>query len=222
MVRAAEIKKLVQPYLDRHNDLICVGRYIYVTPIRHLKKGFVFDHSLDSTQLRPYISVAELASPLAHIGRGSGERLRKYLYGPFRIQDIHRHFWDKTRPETIENLFEALDDELPRLRAIQTFENYHAFLFKLTGTDRNPHMLEFIDQFVPVINGNFEPMREALERNPQKLADAERYQPGLYPALQANDRKAVAKILHEWEAAAAKKLKIEKYWERTPFPLELL
>lgn len=42
----------------------------------------------------------------------------------------------------------------------------------------------------------------------------------LCPLLAANDRTAMARLLHEWEAYTVEKLKLDGVWERTPFPLE--
>ena len=39
--------------------------------------------------------------------------------------------------------------------------------------------------------------------------------------LLAGDRPALAQILHGWEAANVRGTEIERYWESTPFPLEL-
>ena len=38
--------------------------------------------------------------------------------------------------------------------------------------------------------------------------------------LLAGDRPALARILHDWEAANVSGTEIERYWEPTPFPLE--
>ncbi|WP_267357473.1 MULTISPECIES: hypothetical protein [unclassified Methylobacterium] len=38
--------------------------------------------------------------------------------------------------------------------------------------------------------------------------------------LMAGDRPALAKILHDWEAANVRGTVLEPYWEPTPFPLE--
>jgi len=38
--------------------------------------------------------------------------------------------------------------------------------------------------------------------------------------LMAGDRPALAKILHDWEAANVRGTELEPYWEPTPFPLE--
>ena len=42
----------------------------------------------------------------------------------------------------------------------------------------------------------------------------------LIPMIFARDRAAIATLLHELEWKTVKKLKIEKFWEKTPFPLE--
>ena len=39
--------------------------------------------------------------------------------------------------------------------------------------------------------------------------------------LAADDRPGLIRLLHEWEAATVRNLKIEHIWEPTPFPIEL-
>ncbi|MHC1549471.1 hypothetical protein [Phyllobacterium sp. K27] len=222
MAKGSDLRKALKPLTDRHSDLVLVGRCLYLKPIHHLHRGiFIANSRWCSSDLHPYLSVSELASVVASETRGCGKRLFRHVYGPYRLEDIHRHFWDITRPEIMENMFQTIEDELPRLREIQTFEDYREFVSNIPANYDNPALLEYLDKFVPLLHGDFKPMLVELERNPQKLGNTERFQPGFYPALKANDREAVAKILHEWEADAVKKLKIEKYWERTPFPLEL-
>ena len=42
-------------------------------------------------------------------------------------------------------------------------------------------------------------------------------------ALLANDDRAgLIRMLHEWEAASVKYLKIEHLWKPSPFPIELM
>ena len=43
----------------------------------------------------------------------------------------------------------------------------------------------------------------------------------LCPLLASNDRPAMARLLHQWEAFTVDKLKIGHIFEPTPFPLEL-
>jgi hypothetical protein len=43
----------------------------------------------------------------------------------------------------------------------------------------------------------------------------------LCPRIAANDRRGLAQLLHAYEAAPVKQLKLEKLWEPTPFPIEL-
>jgi hypothetical protein len=45
--------------------------------------------------------------------------------------------------------------------------------------------------------------------------------PTFHSALFTRDRASLAKIFHEWEGQSIKAYEIEKFWERTPFPLEL-
>ncbi len=42
----------------------------------------------------------------------------------------------------------------------------------------------------------------------------------LCPLIAANDRPGLARLLHGYEAQSVKNLKLEKFWEPTPFPIE--
>ena len=54
-------------------------------------------------------------------------------------------------------------------------------------------------------------MQETYDRVVQELC----------PLVAANDRAGLAKLLHSYEAQSVKNLKLEKFWEPTPFPIEL-
>ena len=54
-------------------------------------------------------------------------------------------------------------------------------------------------------------MRERYDRVTQELC----------PLVAANDRPGLARLLHSYEVQSVKNLKVEKFWERTPFPIEL-
>ncbi len=41
------------------------------------------------------------------------------------------------------------------------------------------------------------------------------------PLVHAQDRPAIAAKLHKWEAYSVKQLKLEKYWQPSPFPIEV-
>ena len=43
----------------------------------------------------------------------------------------------------------------------------------------------------------------------------------LLPLMVAGERSGVAKLLHGWEAASVKRLKLEECWQPTPFPIEI-
>jgi hypothetical protein len=71
---------------------------------------------------------------------------------------------------------------------------------------------------IAIAKGNFD---EAISIVDAALADGRlTKEPRFYPALVARDRITLAKFLHESEAFTIKNLKLEKYWEPTPFPLD--
>lgn len=42
------------------------------------------------------------------------------------------------------------------------------------------------------------------------------------PLVVSSNKATLARMLHEWEAQAAKREKLEGIWEPTPFPLETM
>ncbi|MEZ5849036.1 MAG: hypothetical protein R3D68_00105 [Hyphomicrobiaceae bacterium] len=56
--------------------------------------------------------------------------------------------------------------------------------------------------------------------SPEAIAIMQRAK-SICPLAAADDRAGIARLLHEWEAATVKNLKIEHLWQPTPFPLEL-
>ena len=43
----------------------------------------------------------------------------------------------------------------------------------------------------------------------------------LFQMVETENKPAIAALLHKWEAYSVKQLKLEKYWQKTPFPIEL-
>ena len=49
----------------------------------------------------------------------------------------------------------------------------------------------------------------------------ERYATYLAPLVEADDRERIARLLWQWEGERIRALKLEKYWVKEPFPLEV-
>ncbi len=144
---------------------------------------------------------------------------------------IWRVLWDIADPASIRLMCEMIEDEvLPDLRKIVSFDDFVTFADTLGWADHFPYRTSAFERmFVATAEGDFEKARALWDSNEQdsdyfKVQELENFvarTPNFHPALLAGDRAALAKIFRDWEEQSVKTYEIEKYWERTPFPLEL-
>jgi hypothetical protein len=212
MTTGAQIRKMVKPLLERHSDLAMVGRFMVVKPIHHLRRGIYLDYCLAPQMFKPRTVVDMLIPPsdIASLGRGEF------------VADPGIGLWDSTKPDAVQRLFDLLEEKiLPELRSTMTFEDYQILTERYRASGDYFDRDRFFEMLIATAIGNLdlahfivEPL-QSMQRYLAQLA------PSFYPALLARDRIEITKVLHEWEALAVQKCKLEKFWEPTPFPLEL-
>ena len=223
MTTVSQVKKAVQPLLQRNPDLALVGRLVVLKPVHHIVRGVYIDRSSIPDEFMPTWAVNFLFEPWASFTLSWGGRL--YKPGP--------GFWDVKNPATPEEMCAKIERvALPILRPIQTIDDLVAFASK----ERFPYQYLDLDKhrkiYFDVARGDYESARDlcgvAIDgADPAKtkvewLREAfERIAKTICPLLAANDRAGLATLLHDIEAQSVKNLKLEKLWEPTPFPLEL-
>lgn len=109
---------------------------------------------------------------------------------------------------------------LPMLRALQSIDDFVAFAGDATRFDWTYLGSNFFHEpFVFAAQGNF---KAALAACTKLLAwdPTDRRVKELHRRLTDRDRHGVARLLHRWEAESVKWLKLEEFWEPTPFPIE--
>jgi len=217
MTTVAQVRQTVRPLIQRRSDLASIGRFVMLKPVRHIWRAVFVGTTRDPHAFAPHMSVNILVPAKTRGVRGFGQRIFRNIYGP---RDIRSSDWDIRQPATVEQMLEMIENEaLPKLYDINTFEEYFAFISSF-GWEYTGH-IQYLEVFIPAANGDLELSRKNLERDAGMLADFKEYRPRFYRALMDGDRIEIARILHEWEAATVNVHKLEKIWERTPFPLEL-
>jgi hypothetical protein len=179
---------------------------VVIKPVHHILRGILIDRSLDPKSFVPNWAANFLFEPSAHFS----------LYWGTRIRGI----WDFGVPDLAEKMADAIEREaLPTLRSIITIEDFVRFADGGWVEDDKPYVdvalgdlraAQSMCDFFASLNGRFGIRQEECEHVVRELC----------PRIAANDRRGLVRLLHAYEAASVKRLKLEKLWERTPFPIE--
>jgi hypothetical protein len=219
MTTAAQVKKLLRPLLERNTDTTLVGRRLVLKPLTHILRSAFIDSSSNKDRFTPTWEVNMMFE-------------RDSSGGPTWGREIYPTFngnWLLTRPGISEATCERIEEiALPILRSVASIDDFVAFTtkerFPSTWLDAFPFRRIYAD----IALGDLKAANESCERvaKERERSDyiAEILDPiihDIWPLVRKRDKAALAKMLHQWEAEAAKRMKLEHIWEPTPFPLEL-
>ena len=221
MTTARQIRKLAEPLVARHSDLVFLENRLMLKPVRHVLRGVLFERSGEARRFYPTWFVMHSFQPLRSFADTWTERIRHHGHNTWA--------WDDPlMPADFHAVIE--EQTLPFLRGIKTLDDFVA----LTGRDR--FLLNSLDAFplrkvvVDAARGDFDAARSIcatlltgrtmwsapdLREAFSMIVDA------LCPLLAVEDRTGLAQQLREWEAYTTGNLRIELICEPTPFPLEL-
>jgi hypothetical protein len=224
MTTVAQVRQLLRPLLDRHADLALVGRWLFVKPVHHFARAVLVGRVLNPAQFDPVWAVVHLFEY---------RRTFPLKWSEFLGNSTSRTpgIWDMADRDIGSKLVDEIErSALPRLRAMKTLGDY---LDYISNHFFRHHLLEWPDAkiIVEAALGNIDAAqaicREHLDGcfrdNPAHDDDSRRSNRmvrELCDRVVERDAEGIAKLLHSWEAATAKNLKIEQIWEPTPFPIE--
>src|SRR5262245_1095373 len=220
MTTVAQVKQVIQPLLQRNPDLALVGRNVIIAPVCHILRGVNLMRSIDPKLFIPAWAVVFLFEPRDSLSLNWGQRIYKVT-------------WDVTNPDLPKKLCEAIEEQaLPLLRPIETIDDFVGFAtkerFELTHLSLYEHRKIFVD----IARGDFDSARSICEymttdhaKNrylPLKMDEEyDRITKELCPLIAKRDRAGLARLLHKYEEGSVRAMKLEKYWEPTPVPIEM-
>lgn len=227
MTTARQIKQVFRPLVARHEDLVQVdGSYLWIKPVRHIGLRILIDRSSHADFCAPRWIMLETFIPF----RSNPDIIGRYTGHLSRPGTSPNKYWNWSDPTMITDAIAVIEAEaVPLLRSIDTVEAFAAFY--RDRFDRYRLEQPYNRMIVDIALGDIETARKTWH------ALAPVYRDNVYPddshfqtcrhkvltvaePLMADDRPALAKILHGWEADNIRGTKIEPYWEPTPFPLE--
>ncbi len=225
MTTAAQIKKLAHPFLERNSNMVLLGRFVFFKQVDHLLRGIYVDKCGDKRAFRPVWTVECLCRPLKdkNFGIALGEQIYPAPVG----------HWFIDNPNIDEKFATSMEQiALPKLKTIETIDQFSNITYSFCGQLMTLDKVSLRKLYVDLALGKFEAVEEALEFFSKQLDYRNKYfhSPEHYdevmniirPMVQAQDKAGIAAKLHEWEAYTVKQLKLEKYWQPSPFPIEHL
>lgn len=227
MTTARQARTIFRPLAKRNPDFAYTGgRSLWLTPIRHTVSRVFIDRTSDSGSFQ--IGWAILATFIPEhslpwtIGNCAGK-----LY-PFDQDQFA--YWEWSDPAAISAAIPIIEAEaLPHLRSFDGLESWatyyrETFPIALKGSPHERLILDIALGNLPAAHAQLAKLLPHFREN--KHPDQPMYQymrslilPVAEPLL-ADDRPALAAILHGWESENIRTAKLERYWEPTPFPLE--
>jgi hypothetical protein len=236
MSTQAEIQDILRPYVERHPDLVLIGRAVILRPVRHLMCGYFVDRTSVQHMSRPFwfANLTYLLIPNTGFLWDAGDAPR---------------WWDIRAEDFQDRLFARMDLAFAELRkftgAVDVFD-----IELLINRDLTPDSL--VQGLTRVAKGDLEGaepfLLSELAYQTRDLADrldfiAKYRRKGSKPwqrdmwiydlrtKVRANnlvlidlvkkrDRIGAANLLREWERLYVQAWKAEAHWISSPFPFE--
>jgi len=219
MTTVRQVKKAMQPLLQRNPDLVLVGRFVVIKPVHHILRGVYIDASSVASQFVPIWSINFLFGPSVAFDRIWGRQVRLASTG----------FWRGDDPATYKEWFDEIEQNvLPLLRQVQSIDEFAAFNSKERFDGQQLELFDYLKIYVDIARGDLDSALKASDhmkttgRNSSDVPNIfDQITNTLHPMLVANDHAALAQVLRAWEQYQVKGRKLEELWEPTPFPLEL-
>lgn len=193
------------PLLERYSDLALIGRFLFLKPVRHILCSVCLDRRSSPNIFAVSTSANIAFGTFADWPLGYGEDL--YL---------HKRLWDIRDEESIALLRDRIEQNvLPAFRQIQSLDDF--LIYTQSYSDRWHY--QYTSTRIAVAKGDFD---DAISIMESAFADGRLTEkPDYHDVLLTRDKLALTEFLHQSEASTIKQLKLEKYWQPTPFPLEL-
>lgn len=237
MSTVAQVAQIVRPFLDRYPDFALVGRSVVMKPIRHLMRSFFIDRTSGKGYIQTSWNVSAMFGPSPRHVVTTGARMVAGV-GFVDNPDTQVRLLAAMEQVASDIFHDSSIDALPALawRAEPVFGPGALIqAMPLLARGRFSDAVPYVQQTLTRVSDAIEERKRSLGTHRSlrgQLAKMEAHalermlpmQAGLktlLDRLNGGDPRAVAALLHEWEAAAVKAEKVEHLWEPSPFPFEV-
>ncbi len=189
--------------------------------VDHLLRGIYVDRCSNKLRFCPKWTINHLFKPMDQHSIAINEDI--YPTPP--------DHWLVDNPSIDKKFANRIEEAtLPQLRALQTIEAFSNISYGLGHNTLTLKLFPTRKIYVDLALGRFESAENIFEifsKHPDywsksffKEGHFNELMNVIRPMVHAQDRPAIAAKLHEWEAYSVNHLKLEKYWQPSPFPIE--
>lgn len=187
MTTARQVKRVLSPLLERHNDLAIAGPWLMLKPVRHVLRGVIIDRTGEASRFMPRWAVMSLCEPRTTFPISWGGMIRR------------NGGWYWSNPNLQDDVKEAIEEQaLPPLRSTSTLDDFFAL-----ASSRETFPLKPFDLFlllrvgVDIARGDLASARAACAElqtgrtrwsSPNLREEFDRVTGTLCPLLAADDR----------------------------------
>lgn len=219
MTTAKDVRELVKPLLAQDDRIILRKRDLFVLPIRHFFRQIALGESRHKDVMRLYVSLIPTFTPYDSFREASVDPMKKWKKQSYQPTDAPGY------PEAFVALIR--DEIIPYLKRRSSFEQIRSSYRKW-----NPSTVRPFDEhwgLMAAAAGDFDEASRSLSnmRLHHKADFLNAHLPGLGDRLikygndlPREDKRAIIDYLHQREREAVTCMKLEKYWQPTPFPAE--
>ncbi|MFM7608764.1 MAG: hypothetical protein ACKO9A_07810 [Alphaproteobacteria bacterium] len=234
MATAVQLRKIFKPILTQHPDLVLHGRWLFRPPIARALVGLFIDRSFVADLSRMYLVIRPL-SRIIHAGSFgfATDFVVEDIIGAAPWPQEKRNAWMEAGcpppPPAHTNLFDpAFPDHLLRnfnakgRQFLDQHFDWPELIARVRPYGIKPWRVdcpEVIDGWAAAVIGDFA-QAEALLTEYLKLLPGQVEAEGLLTQLKTRDPTAIATYLHDLEARFIAENKLDRFWQRTPFPFE--
>ncbi|MCA3420082.1 MAG: hypothetical protein INF88_14390 [Roseomonas sp.] len=235
MATAAQLRKISKPILNQHPDLVLHGRWLFRPPIARALIGLFIDRSFAADLCRMHLVIRPL-SRLVHpsnFGYAMDFDIEDIIGAPPWPEEkwkawveagrpppppVHTNVFDPDFPDHLLRNFNAkgrkfLDQQFDWPQLIARVRPYCIQPLRIEFPEVN-------EGWAAAVTGDFI-QAEALLTEYMKLMPTRAVAAGLLAELKTRNPTAIAAYLHQLEANFINDNKLDRFWQRTPFPFEV-
>jgi hypothetical protein len=195
--RPTDIRRYLKCLLEQRSDLALVGRYLFVRPVRHLLRCAVLDRTSNRYEFRLWRSCKPLYAP-------NGSVADILHDGSFTVWQPH------FEPLLMATLAEDVFEPLGRIATLTDFSSQPG--------GSTPFLFAHVTSLV--LAGESERAAALVEEIRRKYEHLATEMQSHWGHISADIERTCAEC-HEKEAETVKAMKLERFWEPSPFPVEL-